>query len=78
MCFDAFDALVEVSWSLKLSLRFWAIKFFKNRIFGIMVPLRIPRVPCVENAFRKFEHVRITGMVIEEVRVWSKWFYCAF
>ena len=72
MSFNAFDALVEVSWSLKLVLRFWAIELFKNRIFGILVPLRIPRVPCVGNAFRKFEHVRITNVVIEEVRVWSK------
>ena len=31
---NACDALDVVSWVLKLALRFWALKFFKNRILG--------------------------------------------
>ena len=43
--FNAFNALENISWVLELGLEFWALELFKNRIFGIMVPLRIPRVP---------------------------------
>ena len=70
---NAFNVSKMVSWVLKLNTGFWTIEFLRIRIFGILIPLRIPRVPFVENAFRKFEHVWITYMVIEEVWFWF-WF----
>ena len=78
MSLNACDALDVVSWILELVMRFWALELFKNRTFGILSPLRIPRDPCIGNAFRKFEHVRITETVIEEVRVWSNGFNVCF
>ena len=40
---------------------------FKNRIFVCFVPKGISRSPCVGTAFRKFEHVRITILLIDKV-----------
>ena len=54
---------------------FELLSSLKKPYFGYFVLKRISWSPCVGNAFRKFEHVRITIMVIVKVWFVPKWLF---
>ena len=53
---------------------FELLSSLKNRIFVGFVPKGLSWSTCVGIAFRKFEHVRITILVIVKGWLNSKWF----